>query len=55
VPIADVLGEVRGLTKETLLMNMNELYDERFPHAALVPALATARFRISGTGSGPGL
>ena len=55
VPIADVLGEVLGLTREPLLMNMNELYDERFPHAALVPALATARFHISGTGSGPGL
>ena len=55
VPIAEVLGEVLGLTSEPLLMNMNELYDERFPHAALVPALATARFHISGTGSGPGL
>ena len=55
VPIAEVLGEVLGLTSEPLLMNMNELYDERFPHAALVPALATARFHISGAGSGPGL
>ena len=36
-------------------MNLNELYDERFPHAALVPALATARFHITGAGSGPGL
>ena len=55
VPMADVLGEVHGLTAKPLLMNMNELYDERFPHAALVPALATARFHITGTGSGPGL
>ncbi len=55
VAMADVLGEVRGLTREPLLMNMNELYDERFPYAALVPALATGRFHISGTGSGPGL
>jgi len=55
VPMADVLGEVHGLTSKPLLMNMNELYDERFPHAALVPALATARFHITGTGSGPGL
>ena len=47
VPMADVLGEVLGLTSEPLLMNMNELYDERFPHAALVPALATARFHIT--------
>jgi hypothetical protein len=55
VPMAEVLGEVLGLTREPLLMNLNELYDERFPHAALVPALATARFHISGVGSGPGL
>ncbi len=55
VPMADVLGEVLGLTREPLLMNLNELYDERFPYGALVPALATARFHISGTGSGPGL
>lgn len=54
VAIADVLGDVHGLTTEPLLMNMNELYDDRFPHAALVPALATARFHITGTGSGPG-
>ena len=37
VPMADVLGDVLGLTREPLLMNMNELYDDRFPHAALVP------------------
>jgi hypothetical protein len=38
-----------------MLVNLNELYDERFPHAALVPALATRSFHITGTGSGPGL
>jgi predicted Zn-dependent protease len=55
VAMADVLAEVPGLTREPMLVNMNELYDERFPHAALVPALATKRFHITGTGSGPGL
>jgi PmbA protein len=55
VPMPEVLGEVPGLTSEQSLVNMNELYDERFPYAALVPALATARFQITGTGSGPGL
>ncbi|MEP6909833.1 MAG: metallopeptidase TldD-related protein [Actinomycetota bacterium] len=54
VPMAEVLGEVLGLTSETPLMNLNELYDNRFPYGALVPALATARFHITGTGSGPG-
>jgi predicted Zn-dependent protease len=55
VAMADVLAEVPGLTREPMLVNLNDLYDERFPHAALVPALATKRFHITGTGSGPGL
>jgi predicted Zn-dependent protease len=55
VPMSEVLAEVPGLTREQSLVNLNELYDERFPHAALIPAIATSRFRITGTGSGPGL
>jgi predicted Zn-dependent protease len=55
VAMSDVLAEVPGLAREPMLVNLNELYDERFPHAALVPALATKRFHITGTGSGPGL
>ena len=55
VAMSDVLAEVPGLTREPMLVNLNDLYDERFPHAALVPALATKRFQITGTGSGPGL
>jgi hypothetical protein len=55
VAMADVLAEVPGLTREPMLVNLNDLYDERFPHAALVPALATKHFHITGTGSGPGL
>jgi hypothetical protein len=46
---------VPGLSSDRRLVNLNDLYDERFAHAALVPAIATARFHISGTGSGPGL
>ena len=55
VAMSDVLGEVPGLTRDRLLVNLNDLYEERFAHAALVPAIATARFHISGAGSGPGL
>jgi PmbA protein len=55
VAMPDVLRDVPGLARELKLVNMNELYDERFPHAALVPAIATAHFHITGTGSGPGL
>jgi PmbA protein len=55
VSLPDVLREVLGLGREQKLVNLNDLYDERFPYAALVPALATARFHITGAGSGPGL
>jgi predicted Zn-dependent protease len=55
VSLPDVLRDVPGLGRELKLVNLNDLYDERFAYAALVPALATARFHISGTGSGPGL
>ena len=55
VPMGDVLGEVPGLTRDRMLVNLNELYGERFPFGALVPALATTKFQITGTGSGPGL
>ena len=55
VPMGDVLGEVPGLTSERMLVNLNELYGARYPFGALVPALATTKFQITGTGSGPGL
>jgi predicted Zn-dependent protease len=55
VALPDVLADVPGLTRDPMLVNLNELYDDRFPFAARVPGIATARFNITGTGSGPGL
>jgi predicted Zn-dependent protease len=55
VAMSDVLGDVPGLSRDRRLVNLSDLYDERYAHAALVPAIATARFHISGAGSGPGL
>ena len=55
VALPDVLADVPGLTREPLLVNQNELYDDRYPFAARVPGIATAKFNITGTGSGPGL
>lgn len=55
VAVPDVLAEVPGLTRDVKLINRSDFYDERFPMAALVPALATTRFTITGVGSGPGL
>ncbi|MGZ4353052.1 MAG: metallopeptidase TldD-related protein, partial [Gaiellaceae bacterium] len=50
-----LLADVPGLTRERSLVNLSDFYDERYPYAALVPALATGAFTISGAGSSPGL
>ncbi len=55
VALPDVLADVPGLTRDPMLVNLNELYDDRYPFAARVPGIATAKFNITGTGSGPGL
>lgn len=55
VSVPELLSEVPGLTREVALVNQSDFYDERYPFGALVPALATARFAVTGTGSGPGL
>ena len=36
-------------------MNSSDFYGERYPIGTLVPAIATARFNITGVGSEPGL
>jgi PmbA protein len=55
VSIPDVLADVPGLTRETLLVNESDFYDERWAYAARVPAIATASFNVTGAGGGPGL
>ena len=55
VSVPQVLAEVPGLGRELALINRSDFYGDRYPQAALVPALATARFTVTGVGSGPGL
>jgi PmbA protein len=55
VAIPDLLADVPGLTRETTLVGQSDFYDDRFAMGARVPALATASFNVTGTGSGPGL
>ena len=55
VSVPAMLEQVPGLTRETRLVNRSEFYGERYPFGVVCPALATARFTITGTGSGPGL
>jgi predicted Zn-dependent protease len=55
VGLPTVLGDVPGLTRDVTLVNGSDFYGERFPYGALVPALATTSFTISGVGSKPGI
>jgi len=55
VAVPELLSEVHGLTRDVSLVNASSFYGERYPYGALVPALATGRFNITGVGSGPGI
>ncbi|HZO62775.1 MAG TPA: TldD/PmbA family protein [Gaiellaceae bacterium] len=55
VAMPELLADVPGLTRETLLVNQSDFYDARWAYAYRVPAIATACFNVTGSGSGPGL
>ena len=55
VSVTDMIRDVPALTRDPVLVNASYFYGERYTIAALTPALATARFTITGTGSAPGL
>jgi PmbA protein len=53
--VPELLAELQGLTRDPVLINQNAYYDDRYPTGLLTPAVATARFDITGVGSGPGV
>ena len=55
VSVPKLLSEVPGLTREPIVTNLNDFYGARYPFGVLAPALATAHFNVTGTGSGPGI
>lgn len=55
VAMPELLADVPGLTRDTLLVNQSDFYDDRWAYAYRVPAVATACFNVTGAGSGPGL
>jgi PmbA protein len=55
VAVPDVLADVPGLSRARKLVNQAAFYDERFAYGALMPALATGRFDVTGTGGPPGI
>jgi PmbA protein len=55
VAVPELLAEVYGLTRTTALVNSQNFYGERYPYGVLAPAVATARFTITGVGSKPGI
>jgi len=55
VAVPDLLAEVFGLTRKASLVNSQNFYGERYPYGVLAPAVAAARFPITGVGSKPGI
>ena len=55
VSMPELLADVPGLTRETLLVSQSDFYDERWAYGYGVPGMATACFNVTGSGSGPGL
>jgi predicted Zn-dependent protease len=55
VSVPQLLAELPGLTREPVLLNHNAYYDDRYPTGMLSPAVATARFDVTGSGSRPGI
>jgi predicted Zn-dependent protease len=55
VRVPELLAELHGLTREPMLVNQSAYYDDRYATALLSPAVATARFDVTGVGSGPGV
>ena len=55
VSVPDFLQEVYGLTTHLSLVNSQNFYGERYPYGVMVPAIASARFTITGLGSRPGI
>ena len=54
VSVPQMLEDVPGLGREQQLVNSSDFYGERYPIGTLVPAIATARFNITGVGLGAG-
>jgi PmbA protein len=55
VSMPELLADVPGLARETMLVNQSDFYDERWAYGYRVPAIATACFNVTGSGAGPGL
>jgi PmbA protein len=55
VAVPELLAELPGLTRAPVLLNHNAYYDDRYATGVLSPAVATARFDVTGVGSGPGV
>ena len=53
--VPEFLKEVPGLTSVGKLVNLTGFYGDRYVFGALVPAIASARFNVTGIGSRPGL
>jgi hypothetical protein len=54
VCVPELLADLPGLPRQPDLHNPRANTHERYPPGMLAPAVATARFDVTGVGSGPG-
>lgn len=50
-----LVRDLLGLGRQAVRVSTSDFYDDRYPTAVVVPAVATASFDVVGVGSGPGL
>ena len=55
VAVPNMLADVPAFSRRVTLVNQSDFYGERYPFGALAPAIATAHFNITGSGSMPGI
>jgi PmbA protein len=55
ISVPEIVRALVALGSAPQLVGVDHYYEPRYPTAPLVPALATAEFRVIGTGSTPGL
>ena len=55
VAVPELLADIPGLTRDRCSSARRSTSRRALPDGALVPAIATGRFNITGTGSRPGL
>ncbi len=55
IAFPELVANVPALTRTTTLVSASNFYGERYAYGAVVPAVATTHFNVTGIGSSPGI